>query len=58
MAEDLKLQDPSYIYARMNAYPSIEIQLDMIYWDKKNGTDKWLEMIDKIKQDNPKSITE
>ena len=35
-------------------YPSIEEQLDMQYWDRKNGTKKWEEFIDKVKLDNPK----
>ena len=39
---------------RANAYPSIGDQLDMQYWDKKNGTNKWGEAIDKVKSDNPK----
>ena len=35
-------------------YASIKDQLDQLYWDKKNGTNKWVEAIDKIKSDNPK----
>ena len=35
-------------------YPSIQEQLDMQYWDRKNGTKKWEEAIDKVKADNPK----
>ena len=38
-------------------YPSIEEQLDMLYWDKVNGTEKWKAAIDKIKTDNPKIDT-
>ncbi len=41
-------------YQRDRQYPSIGEQLDMIYWDKINGTEKWKETIDKIKSDNPK----
>ena len=33
---------------------AIKDQLDQIYWDKKNGTNKWVEAIDKVKSDNPK----
>ena len=40
---------------RKPLYPSIEDQLDMQYWDKKNGTNKWVEAVDKVKSDNPKS---
>ena len=36
------------------AYPSLGDQLDMQYWDKKNGTNKWVEAVDKVKSDNPK----
>ena len=35
-------------------YPSIQEQLDMQYWDRKNGTKTWEESIDKVKTDNPK----
>ena len=41
-------------YQRDRQYPEITDQLDMIYWDKKNGTKKWEEAIDKVKADNPK----
>ncbi len=43
-----------YIRKRLNGYPSISEQLDMLYWDKKNGTNKWVEAVDKVKSDNPK----
>lgn len=39
---------------RREAYGRIEDQLDLLYWDKKNGTNKWVEFIDKVKSDNPK----
>jgi hypothetical protein len=39
---------------RANAYPSIGDQLDMQYWDKKNGTTTWVDAIAKVKSDNPK----
>ena len=39
---------------REAAFPSIGDQLDMQYWDKKNGTNKWVEAVDKVKSDNPK----
>ena len=35
-------------------YPPIENQLDMIYWDKINGTNNWVETITKIKEETPK----
>ena len=40
---------------RSVAYDPIKEQLDQLYWDKKNGTNKWVEAIDKVKSDNPKS---
>ena len=39
---------------RAAAYPDIADQLDMQYWDKKNGTNKWVEAVDKVKSDIPK----
>ena len=38
-------------------YPPMEEQLDMLYWDKVNGTENWKAAIDKVKADNPKSDT-
>ena len=35
-------------------YPSIQDQLDMQYWDKKNGTTTWVDAVAKVKSDNPK----
>ena len=40
---------------RADAYPSIQDQLDMQYWDKKNGTTTWVDAVAKVKSDNPKS---
>ena len=39
---------------RSTSYPSLQDQLDMLYWDRKNGTKTWEESIDKVKADNPK----
>mgnify|MGYP001167900586 FL=1 len=39
---------------REEAYPSIQEQLDMQYWDAVNGTKKWQEAVAKVKTDNPK----
>ena len=39
---------------RADAYPSIQEQLDMQYWDAVNGTKKWQEAVAKVKDDNPK----
>ena len=41
-------------YKTDRVYPSICDQLDMQYWDKKNGTTTWVDAISKVKSDNPK----
>lgn len=46
--------EESYKEKRLRIIPSIGDQLDMIYWDKVNGTNLWQEMINKIKTDFPK----
>ena len=48
---DKKLQ---YQRDRASAFPSWQEQLDMQYWDKINGTNKWQEAVAKVKADNPK----
>lgn len=42
------------IQNRKRAYPPIEQQLDMIYWDKINGTENWQTAIEAVKQQFPK----
>ena len=44
----------AYKSARRTAYPTVEEQMDMQYWDKKNGTTTWVDAITKVKTDNPK----
>ena len=44
----------AYKEQRAQAYPSIANQLDMLYWDKINGTTTWQDAITVIKQENPK----
>ena len=41
-------------YKLERKYPSIGDQLDMQYWDKKNGTTTWIDAITKVKTDTPK----
>ena len=43
-----------YIAQRRAEYPSIEDQLDMIYWDKHYGTNVWYDTISAIKEKYPK----
>ena len=52
--KELEAEYDAKKYQRDRQYPKITDQLDMIYWDKKNGTKKWEEAIDKVKADNPK----
>jgi len=47
--------EPNYIDKRLAEYPSIGDQLDMIYWDKVNGTNLWQERITMIKNKYPKN---
>lgn len=43
-----------YINDRKKEYPSIEEQLDMLYWDQVNGTNNWRTLIREIKDKYPK----
>ena len=54
-AARVELNKLNYISQRSDAYPLIQDQLDQIYWDKKNGTTTWVDAIDKVKSDYPKS---
>jgi len=49
-----ELAKEDYKFKRAGAYPSIQDQLDMQYWDKKNGTTTWVDAVAKVKSDNPK----
>ena len=53
-AARVELSKLDYRFKRADEYPSIEEQLDMQYWDKKNGTTTWVDAITKVKSDNPK----
>lgn len=44
----------TYIEKRLAEYPSIPDQLDMLYWDKVNGTNLWQAKITEIKSKYPK----
>ena len=46
--------EKSYIEKRLAEYPLISDQLDMIYWDKVNGTNLWQSKIAEIKAKYPK----
>ena len=53
-AARVELDKLSYQYDRSQAYPSIQEQMDMQYWDSVNGTTTWKDAIAKVKTDNPK----
>ena len=44
----------AYKEQRATAYPSIQEQLDMQYWDGVNGTTIWADTIASVKSENPK----
>jgi len=46
--------DEDYQKKRVDAYPDLAEQLDLLYWDQVNGTSKFKEAITKVKADNPK----
>lgn len=48
--------EPEKTYAEKRAieYPALSEQLDMIYWDKVNGTTVWQDTIAAIKNKYPK----
>jgi type II secretory pathway component PulK len=57
-AEVIRLQTEydakQYARDRASAYPSIQEQLDMQYWDSVNGTTTWKDAIAAVKTENPK----
>ena len=46
--------EATYAEKRLAEYPPISEQLDMIYWDKVNGTTNWQGTITAIKAKYPK----
>ena len=57
IVEGPDVKSPSYAELRAEDYPSREAQLDMMYWDKVNGTNTWQDTIQEIKNRYPKTIT-
>lgn len=59
LAEVARLQaeydKKEYQRLRAKEYPSIKDQLDMLYWDQRNGTSLWLNTVEYVKQKYPKS---
>ena len=52
--DDVNTEAAKLEYKNKRQYPLIQEQLDMQYWDKKNGTTTWVDAIAKVKSDNPK----
>lgn len=48
------MNSKAYQELRASAYPSIQEQLDMQYWDSVNGTTTWKDAIAAVKTENPK----
>lgn len=48
------LATTKYQEDRAGEYQELKEQLDMIYHDKKNGTDNWFETIEEVKEKYPK----
>ena len=44
----------AYQGKRRDEYPPVEDQLDMLFWDKKNGTTEWEDSVQVIKDKYPK----
>jgi hypothetical protein len=57
IVEGPDIVEPDYATLRQQEYPSREDQLDMMYWDKVNGTTVWEDTIQAIKDKYPKTIT-
>lgn len=53
-AQKLEDQDKVYIVERKREYPTVEEQLDMLYWDTVNGKHDWVDRITQIKTKYPK----
>jgi len=47
-------ESKQYQRDRQIQYHSIADQLDMLYWDKVNGTENWLKSIESVKNKFPK----
>ena len=57
IVEGPDVKEFSYDRLRQQEYPSRDEQLDMMYWDKVNGTTVWEDTIQAIKDKYPKTIT-
>lgn len=55
-ASDAAIKSIAYIHKREEEYFSVVEQLDMIYHDKMNGTNLWMQHRENVKSNNPKPI--
>ena len=51
----IEYDNNQYQRDRASAYPSLQDQLDMQYWDSVNGTNTWEDKIAEVKTKYPKS---
>lgn len=51
---EVEVKELTYAEKRALEYPTIQDQLDMIYWDMINGTNNWRDLITSIKEQYPK----
>jgi len=51
---DAEFAASKYKIDRVEEYPSIGDQLDMLYWDKKNSTTTWADAVEAVKAKYPK----
>lgn len=56
--EKSEWESTQYQRDREVEYPRITDQLDMLYWDKVNGTNQWQQAITTVKATYPKDIQE
>ncbi len=55
-AVEAEIAKNEYKEQRAIAYKPLAEQLDMMYWDKVNGTTTWQEHIDTVKAQYPKGV--
>jgi len=53
---DVKTGD--YLEQRVNQYPNLAEQLDMLFWDMDNDSTPWRDAIRAIKEATPKTLSE
>ncbi len=54
IVKNAPVPEKTYAENRAAAYPSVAEQLDMMYWDRMNGTNVWAETVAAVKAKYPK----